>query len=326
MAHQIDSIAYSGSTPWHQLGTRIPEDARRDFSASMTAAGLNWDVMTIPLFTGAGSQVEDAQGVIRLDTGRYLSTVGPDYTVIQNRDGLGIVEPLLDQGCTVEVMASLSGGRRTFALLRMPGEPVTVREGDDVRGYLLADTSHTGTSALRVSLTPIRVVCANTLQLAQNTAHTTAVTIRHTVSATVRVKDAKTLLTSMVDAFHAEGETFASMAQRELGPREIAEYLERVVPGRLDAKTGQLAQTVIDRRETIAELVFSGRGHQGDRQSGTASVWDAYNAVTEYFDHARRAEAKSPEGRTAAAESTLFGGNGRIKALALTAARQMVAA
>jgi phage/plasmid-like protein (TIGR03299 family) len=331
MAHQIDSIAYAGSTPWHKLGIRLTGDQRTDVGAAIAAAGLGWDVAAQPLFytraDGSYATADDSQGIIRTDTGRFLGTVGSDYTPIQNRDTLSLLEPLVDRGCTVEVMAGLDGGRRVFGLIRMPQTTITVDgAGDDVNGYILVQSSHDGTSALRAMLTPIRVVCQNTLTMANSRAHSTAVSIRHTKSSAERVKQAAGLLDRMGEAFQATGETFAQLAARELGPKDIAEYIERAVPGPIDDATGLVSPTVRARRETIADLVFSGRGHRADAMSGRASAWYAYNAVVEYFDHVRAAEAKSQAGRASAWDSAIFGGNAAIKANAFELARQLVAA
>jgi hypothetical protein len=60
--------------------------------------------------------------------------------------------------------------------------------------------------------------------------------------------------------------------------------------------------------------------------AGQVSLWAAYNGVTEYFDHVRTAETKSPEGLKRAQESAIFGGNAETKALALSYAQQLLAA
>jgi hypothetical protein len=74
--------------------------------------------------------------------------------------------------------------------------------------------------------------------------------------------------------------------------------------------------------------VFSGVGVEKATAltGGDPNVWSVYNAVTEYFDHVRPAEASSVSGRQRANESALFGGNADVKALALVKARQLVAA
>jgi phage/plasmid-like protein (TIGR03299 family) len=322
------AIAYAGQTPWHRLGRRMTDAERTNLVAAMTLAGLNWEVDKIDLkytpsqLNGiAGPRtVPDAKGIIRLDTGAYLATVGAQFTPIQNREAFEVLEPLISEfGCTVEVMAALDGGRRQFALVRMPDATIQPQDGDDVRGYVLLSNAHDGSSAVRAQLTPIRVVCQNTLTLAQNTRHTTAVSIRHTKTAPDRLKQAAEVITRMQQALQATGETYATLAQRQMSPGELAKYIETVIPA-VPGDDGKISDTIRKRRETIADLIFHGHHTPDtttDARYGYASAWRAYNAVTEYFDHNRPKEAKSATARTSALDSAIFGANAQIKARAL---------
>jgi phage/plasmid-like protein (TIGR03299 family) len=205
----------------------------------------------------------------------------------------------------------------------MPDATIQVQPGDDVRGYCLLFNAHDGTSALRAYLTPVRVVCQNTLNAALGTKHTTAVCIRHTKSAPDQLKQAADVLSRMQEAMQATGDTYRALAARGMNARELAAYIEAVIPSPKDETP---SDTLIERRAAIADLIFHGRHVQdggADARTGYATAWRAYNAVTEYFDHYRPKEAKSDSARMKAYDSALFGGNAQIKAAAL---RELVAA
>lgn len=342
MAHMIDestgapAIAYAGGTPWHKLGRRMTEEQRRDLGAAMQAAGLTWEVDAIALQYGIRTNdgngnttnnvhtrtVPDARGIVRMDTGAYLATVGSGYTPIQNREAFDVLAPLVENHkCTIEVMASLDNGRRTFALLRMPDATITPAAGDDVRGYVLVTNAHDGSSAVRAQLTPIRVVCQNTLTMSQNTKHSTAAVVRHTKSAPDRLKQAAEIVERMQQALAKTGETYAQLAERSMNAKEIAAYIETIIPATAaDIAAGTIPDVIKKRRETIADLIFHGH-HVADgitrADYGISTAWRAYNGVTEYFDHIRATEAKSPSAKVTAYDSALFGGNNAIKARAL---------
>ncbi len=63
---------------------------------------------------------------------------------------------------------SIKGGRVVFGSLALQRETVLDPSGvaDKVKTYLLINTSHDGSIAIQASITPVRVVCANTLNLA----------------------------------------------------------------------------------------------------------------------------------------------------------------
>lgn len=340
MAHMIDettgrpAIAYAGETPWHKLGRKMTEIERRDIAAALKLAGLDWQVAAIPLNYGNPAQplrkVPDAQGIIRMDTGAYLGTVGAAYTEIQNREAAETVAALVaEHGCTVEVAASLDGGKRAFCLLKMPDATISPAPGDDVRGYLLVSWSHDGSGAVRIVLTPIRVVCQNTLSAAYSAGYSSVAVVRHTKSAPDALKTAARVAQQMHKALIKTGETFAELAARTMNARELAEYIETVIPAPKVADgeaAPQLSDTIKARREEIARLIFDGHHTAdgiSDYRTGISTAWRAYNAVTEYFDHVRAREAKSPSARLTAYDSALFGGNAAIKAQAL---RVLVAA
>lgn len=41
MAHEVESMVYVGETPWHGLGTKIPEGKELSIDEAITAAGLD---------------------------------------------------------------------------------------------------------------------------------------------------------------------------------------------------------------------------------------------------------------------------------------------
>ena len=57
-----------------------------------------------------------------------------------------------------------------WILARMPQEYII--SGERISPYLLFSNTHDGSGAIKVALTPIRVVCNNTLNLALSTAKT----------------------------------------------------------------------------------------------------------------------------------------------------------
>ena len=48
MAHMVETMAYSGETPWHGLGKPVPADLSP--IQMLEAAGLDWTVDKVPTF------------------------------------------------------------------------------------------------------------------------------------------------------------------------------------------------------------------------------------------------------------------------------------
>lgn len=332
MAHNLAMIngevamAYQGETPWHKLGQRL--GSLRSVSEAMRVAKLDWTVKLEDMFyanlAGEMLKSEFRKSVIRECDGVELGTVTPKYHVIQNVDAFSIIQDAVENhGCTIESAGALGRGERVWMLMKLPTtiEPVP---GDVINGYFLVTMAHDGTGSLIGRPTPIRVVCQNTLNAA-TASGVDVVRIMHRASAAQRVAEAAKLITSMVKAMKETETTFAQMAQRRMNKTDVVTFVESVFPNP-DPKV-DLPDALKKRRATVAQLVWTGQGAAlaGSDDTGT-TAWACYNAVTEYFDHVRPAEAKAASAKLSANESALFGANAEIKLLALKQARKLVAA
>ena len=160
--------------PWHGLGTVI--DTAPTIADAIKLAGLDWRVELEPNYTYLdGAWVETpSQSVIKVerladgsDFRSVLGSVGPAYTPLQNVDAFKWFQPWLDAGvATLETAGSLDGQRRVWVLARITRDPIVVSGDDEVAAYVLLAHAHDGSLAVRAGLTPIRVVCHNTLSAA----------------------------------------------------------------------------------------------------------------------------------------------------------------
>ena len=83
---------------------------------------------------------------------------------IQNREAFAFTDALLGSGVRYETVGSLQAGKKVWLLARLPREYIIA--GERISPYLVFSNSHDGSGAVRAALTPVRVVCNNTLNLA----------------------------------------------------------------------------------------------------------------------------------------------------------------
>lgn len=110
----------------------------------------------------------------RLDTHQAFGIVTENYGIVQNEDAFKFIDTLVtgklsDQEHTpvIETAGVLDNGKRVFVTAKFPDEIIFDNKGDDrVEMYMVFTTSHDGTGAVRCMVTPIRVVCNNTLNFA----------------------------------------------------------------------------------------------------------------------------------------------------------------
>ena len=77
MAHEIESMAYAGATPWHRLGKKVEGDATRNGSDFMIAAGMDWEAHKKPLYikddNGDFQVTQDSFAVVRNKTPKPIT-------------------------------------------------------------------------------------------------------------------------------------------------------------------------------------------------------------------------------------------------------------
>lgn len=305
------SMMYLGEVPWHGLGTKLDNSATAE--EAIQAAGLDFTVEKFRLQTTTNNlPVESHFATVRTDTMEVLGIVGSRYEPIQNRDAFTTFDALVGEGEAIyHTAGALGKGERIWILAKLP-EYIRVSGNDLVEKYLLLVNSHDGSSTVRVKLTPIRVVCENTLSLALSGAEQ-EVHIRHTLNAKEKLKEAHEIL-GLTNKLYAQLDAiFNCMSETMVHGKSLTDYIETVFPNRPESQDNSWITKV---RYKIVELAESGQGAEMAR----GTLWGAYNAVTEYVDHYRGAKADE----TQRLKSMWFGSGEGIKKNAFSIAVDML--
>jgi len=311
-------MAYQGETPWHQSGTQVTDPTvTRSVERFLEAAHLDWTVQLKNMFYRVGDKsvkVPSRRAVVRDCDGRLLSTVGAGYEPFQNKDAFSVLQPALDRfGVEIETAGALGKGDKVWMLAKMPKsiEPIP---GDIIDNYLMILTGHNGWTAHTARFTQVRAVCENTINLALR--DDAMVRLRHVASEVDRLTQVADIITGFLEVAKKTSETYQKLAGHKMSEAEIRTYIETALD--LDFDNAVAAR----RRDRIVELATkTGKGIE--LAPGTA--WTAFNAITEYIDHVRPAEAKVPRTIKNANASALFGQNAKLKARALEAAVKLAA-
>jgi phage/plasmid-like protein (TIGR03299 family) len=321
MAHEIEKMFSVRETPWHGLGTIVSEAPSTEQAIEL--AGLNWKVEKEALFLKDGN-VAPAFALLRDSDRRVLSVVGKSYTPLQNDEAFRWFNPFVESGeCSLETAGSLRQGERVWILAKLNRTPIDVGSGDLVNKFLLLSNGHDGLIAARVSLTPIRVVCANTLAMAHGSGQSKFMRVRHSSKIVETLDKVRDIINTANASFEATAEQYRYLATRAINTKDLEQYVKKVfaLPEIAESERAQTFQDHL--MSDITKLFEYGRGQELASAKGT--MWGAYNAVTEYLSYqagkARKVELLTDQRNVDNRMNSLwFGANRKLNEEALTVA------
>ena len=276
MAANVESMFYVRETPWHGLGTKVLEaPASKD---ALQLAGLNWRVLQEPIYTAMEELVDGYKANVRDSDRKVLGVVTDRYRVIQNDEAFAFTDELLGAGVKYETAGSLQGGRKVWLLAHMPHEYII--SGERISPYLLFSNTHDGSGAIKVALTPIRVVCQNTLNLALANAKRSWSMI-HTGDIKEKMQEARDTLFLAENYMDELGKEFEALRMKKLTDKQVMEYIEILLPIE-DGSTPQQEKNMKRLREDMKIRYFDAPDLQGVGKNAYRFV----NAVSDFATHA----------------------------------------
>lgn len=283
MSANVETMFYVRTAPWHGLGTRVLEAPTS--SAALSLAGLDWSVIQKPLLTVDGIPVPGFKANLRETDNQILGVVTDRYKVVQNMDAFAFTDELLGEGVTYETAGSLQNGRRTWILAKLPQRYII--SGDEITPYLVFMNSHDGTGAIKAAMTPIRVVCQNTLNLALSTAKRSWSTI-HTGNIHGKLQDARNTLL-YADRYMAElGKTIDKLNQQKISDRQVLEYIDALFPMQEGISEIQ-EKNILKMKEDMKIRYFDAP----DLEHVGKNAYRFINAVSDFATHARPLRERS---------------------------------
>ena len=304
MSHDIESMAYTGSTPWHGLGQYL--SPRQPIEQWLTEAGMDWKIEQSDVLFNVDNNAlhirpfTDSKVLYRSDSLAPLSVVSNRYKVVQPHEVLNFYKDLVSVGgFELETAGVLKGGKKLWALAKT-GQEAKIKGNDRIKAYLLLATSCDGTLCTTAQFTSVRVVCNNTLQMA--TKHSSgAIKVPHSTKFDpMQVKEALGIGFSHWDMFMRD---LKQLSQRSVSLEEADSYLRSVLnePEFSEENAGSKVFQKVN-------SLYLGEGMGADYTAANGTAWGLGNAVTEYVDHHRR--ARNQDNRL---DSAWFGQGAAIK-------------
>jgi phage/plasmid-like protein (TIGR03299 family) len=315
MAHNVETMAYSGEVPWHGLGVKVPADLTS--IQMLQAAKLDWQVNKVPAYIdminkdGLVEKVYlDNAALVRETDSKVLDVVSSEWNTVQNQEAFEFFDEFIADGSMeMHTAGSLQGGKIVWVLAKVNGS-FELFGGDLIEPYLLFSNFHKYGFSTDVRFSPIRVVCNNTLNMAIGKETGNSIKVSHR-----RIFDpleVKSALGIAVERMAQYQESAKLLGTRRAKDEDVIDYFTRIFPVSAASKKAERHEKS---RNAVAALKLL--CEQPGTEFAEGSWWQAYNAVSYFTDHVA---GRNVDTRLT---SSWYGPNRRLKIEALDLAVEM---
>lgn len=306
MAHEItatDNMFSVREMPWHRLGVVLDDYPTR---AEAQPLVHGWEPVSEPLFHRVPFFNEAGEPDVRYeevptvgnfrsdsagDHGGYLGPVSDSYVTVSNNDMWDVAEAIQGGGVDVkyETGGSLSGGKKVWLMLTLD-QPLFVTgdpNGATMHHYLLQN-NHEGGGSFKGSATATRVVCANTLRMADidAQAHGTEFTFRHSKNIGDRIEEAREALAGWRESVDSWNLFSAQMIETKVSAKGAQEFVRRFIPAPPKGIASDRVLANVESARDTWKSIYNGVTGEGIK----GSAYGLLQASSEYAEHYRKAQ------------------------------------
>lgn len=299
MAHNVFNnrfMSNNGKPAWHELG-KVYNDPTMDLNTAFCNAGMDYQVELLDLSAQVGMEYLPVKykAITRYPVPddpeyRVFGVVSPQYNLVTNADLVEYFSPLAKKW-PVETVGALFKGEVSFFTLSAGEVEVN---GDLLQLFFMVSNYMNGLGRAKVCLTPIRVVCWNTLVAGEQASKVNVSITHRSADIRDRLKYISRTLTSMQESIDRTNELFTKMGKTHLSAEEVQKVFDYLIPipevvidvtsdfTELAQKQVRQYEEAVKTRTTITGLYekfndeFPKNGETG---------WALYNSFTEYNTH-----------------------------------------
>ena len=264
-----------------------PIQGATNLEEAIVQAGLDYEVQKLPVFfnprigkTPKMTKVPDRFVVYRTDNHTPMGVVGKKYEILQNREAFNFLDSLIAGGAMFETAGTYGlNGAKSF--ISISTQKIKVLD-DDIQPYIVLTNSFDGTGTVKVSFSPIRVFCSNTLALISKkvkSLHLNSLSVRHTKSMAIAMEQGKEILfqnTQYLETLKSISELLAVTPFSEEAFKKMCEVFYPI-------DNNQTKKAVTMNTEMLEELFRAYK--QDDLGNFSGSAYRAFQAISDFESH-----------------------------------------
>jgi phage/plasmid-like protein (TIGR03299 family) len=277
MAANVESMFYVREAPWHGLGKGVEQALNSE--EALQEAGLDWTVIQKTIQTEDSMAITGYKANIRETDQRVLGVVTDRYKIVQNHEAFAFTDELLGEGVKYETAGSLQNGKKVWLLAKLPDNYII--SGDRISPYMVFSNSHDGSGSIKIAMTPIRIVCQNTLNLALSNAKRIWTTT-HTGDMKSKLDEARKTILLAENYMDNLGAEVDRLNRIKVSDHKVLEYINLLIPLQ-DNATKQQEKNVQQLRSDMQLRYFDAPDLAFVGKNGYRFI----NAVSDFATHSK---------------------------------------
>lgn len=261
----------------------------QSLESALKISGLDFEVEKKPLCFMDTGEIRDGRkmppryrtvpgmwATVRNDTHGYLGVVSDEYEILQNRDAFDFLDSLSAMGAKFETAGEYKrNGAGNY--VTMSTEPMTIL-GDKFQPYLMIVNSHDGKGSVRITFTPMRVVCKNTMISALRGSEN-IITIQHSKRMFDQLVAAKETLLANTNYMNELNKLAEELAVKPFSEEAFRKFCENQFPIRTeDSEVVQI--------RNLGQIEAMMRAYQqNDLDNFKGTAWKAVQAISDFESH-----------------------------------------
>lgn len=256
---------------WEAIGSNI--SAATSVEEALKISHLDYTVEKVPVFLENGTPIPGAFCTKKEGTNDTFGVVGSQFEIIQNQEALSFVDNLVSEGLTF--VKAGENHKMLYLIGKLPNIEVL---GDEVTPYLIFQNSHNGSTTLKATIAPLRVVCQNQFSITFKKA-ANKISIRHTKSIKGRLHTAQQILLQNTEYLSEFQKQALGLAQEKVTKKQVDTLLDGIFEIKPEFNPTQVRRVEEKRERFLAAY------QADDNQNFLGTKWGLINAYTDFVTH-----------------------------------------
>lgn len=255
--------------------TNIGSDIRKASTVqeALELSGLNYTVEKVPVYLDNGLQVPGAFCTKREDSDVTYGVVGSQFEIVQNIEGFDFINNMVPEG--LKFLKAGENKKFIYIIAQLPSIDVL---GDEVAPHIIFQNSHSGSTTLKATIAPLRIVCENQFNMTFKKANN-KISLRHTKSIKGRLHTAQEVLIQSSEYLSEFQKSALLMAQKKVSKSQVDDLMDKIFYIKEEFTPTQVRR-VEEKRDKFLKAYQA-----EDNQNFIGTQWGLVNAYTDFVTH-----------------------------------------